>query len=582
MRRIILGLVIISLFGVSWTTQTSAQAGVTCPNAQVSRLNGGFVARVVPGDANNVRAQPSRQAELISQIPGGGVFNVLEGPTCADGFAWYKVDYQGQVIGWTVEGTADEYWLEPITPPATATVLPTLAPTATPQPPTVTPIAPTSEFMLTPTAITPAPTIIRVRDNPFLWVELPLVNILKVGARARFDTGGTGTVFWVAPSSSNGGFLPSEKLVTITGESVVQDEYRWWPVRTDDGEEGWLRELDDYGVLAPLCPPEHVENAEIAFYYDDPVLPSTSIYTANLDGTSVCNVTYERSARLNYLQNSAPVLLSADGSQLIVAESNPVVSDYPFLLALAADGSRTISVTPNLTILQYALSPSGDKIGLMATLPNQDYQQIWGIQTDGTGLRAITDDAVNHYSPKWSPDSTRLIYSQIAPDDNIFRLGLIGFDLSKPQMFDIGIPFIATWSPDGAKIAVYIPSEGVIRIIEADSGRTLQTSEANEALMGTGMSLYWAKNDSGLFITLRTNDGLVLQQHDTETLTLVQTIPFDECLGTGSRYPQVVRVDADRLYISDGACHLQVNLGDGTKERILLWLENVRHVEFRP
>lgn len=89
------------------------EGGTTCPGALPSRLAPGVQARVTPGDPNNVRAEPARSAASTGSIPGGAGFTVLDGPVCADGFTWWQVDYNG-LIGWTVEGTADAYWLEPI------------------------------------------------------------------------------------------------------------------------------------------------------------------------------------------------------------------------------------------------------------------------------------------------------------------------------------------------------------------------------------------------------------------------------------------------------------------------------------
>lgn len=94
-------------------SSVSAQEAVTCPGALPSRLVVGQTGAVTPGSSNNIRAEPSRAATKVGEIPGGGQFTILDGPTCADDLAWWEVQY-GSVTGWTVEGTADEYWLEPV------------------------------------------------------------------------------------------------------------------------------------------------------------------------------------------------------------------------------------------------------------------------------------------------------------------------------------------------------------------------------------------------------------------------------------------------------------------------------------
>jgi dipeptidyl aminopeptidase/acylaminoacyl peptidase len=83
-----------------------------------SRLRPGIQAVVVGGPndpPNRVRSAPSTSAEVIAQIyPGHGV-RVLEGPVCADGLVYWKVESDAIPggMGWTAEGDGKEYWLEP-------------------------------------------------------------------------------------------------------------------------------------------------------------------------------------------------------------------------------------------------------------------------------------------------------------------------------------------------------------------------------------------------------------------------------------------------------------------------------------
>ncbi|MBE7514445.1 MAG: PD40 domain-containing protein [Anaerolineales bacterium] len=94
---------------------TGAPPSACAPNLP-PRLQIGGRARVTPGVANAVRTAPSTQ-ETISQvagaIPGGAIFNVLNGPLCGDGYTWWQVEYLG-VRGWTPEGEGFTYWVEPL------------------------------------------------------------------------------------------------------------------------------------------------------------------------------------------------------------------------------------------------------------------------------------------------------------------------------------------------------------------------------------------------------------------------------------------------------------------------------------
>ncbi|MCE7946540.1 MAG: hypothetical protein DYG88_03825 [Chloroflexi bacterium CFX4] len=86
-----------------------------CPPLLPPRLRIGSVARVTPGAPNALRSQPTTNNQIsrvIGNIPGGQFFSVLNGPICADGYAWWQVNYQG-LVGWTAEGEGATYWLEP-------------------------------------------------------------------------------------------------------------------------------------------------------------------------------------------------------------------------------------------------------------------------------------------------------------------------------------------------------------------------------------------------------------------------------------------------------------------------------------
>ena len=86
---------------------------ITCEGFVPSRLrtlDDGFV---VSRSANNLRAEPTLSGALVGQIPAGGEFFVWQGPICADGYAWWQVEYN-DLIGWTAEGQGREYWLAPL------------------------------------------------------------------------------------------------------------------------------------------------------------------------------------------------------------------------------------------------------------------------------------------------------------------------------------------------------------------------------------------------------------------------------------------------------------------------------------
>ncbi len=123
MRRL-LSFITVFLVAVSavlaFSSPAAAQGSCLTP-----RLAIGGQGRVTPGSSNRIRDAASTSGTQIGQIPAGGVFDVLEGPNCVDGFLWWRVSYEG-VEGWTVEGNASGYFVEPVdanaTPAATAPI----------------------------------------------------------------------------------------------------------------------------------------------------------------------------------------------------------------------------------------------------------------------------------------------------------------------------------------------------------------------------------------------------------------------------------------------------------------------------
>lgn len=87
-------------------------APIPCSPSLASRLVASEAGRVTPGSPNNVRSRPGTDHDKVGEIPGGGIFVILDGPACADNMAWWYVEYQG-LVGWTPEGSDGDYWLEP-------------------------------------------------------------------------------------------------------------------------------------------------------------------------------------------------------------------------------------------------------------------------------------------------------------------------------------------------------------------------------------------------------------------------------------------------------------------------------------
>jgi hypothetical protein len=89
-------------------------ASAQCPGSPISRLVIGMHGRVTitNGQPVNVRSFPG--GDIAGQKPEGSAFTVLDGPTCKDNYAWWRVQFDDDAMqGVVAEGDASQYYLEP-------------------------------------------------------------------------------------------------------------------------------------------------------------------------------------------------------------------------------------------------------------------------------------------------------------------------------------------------------------------------------------------------------------------------------------------------------------------------------------
>jgi hypothetical protein len=97
-----------------------------------------------------------------------------------------------------------------------------------------------------PTATTISGTPVVVSTATSTTAQTPTTSgggtLASGGAAVVANTGGTGVNMRDAPSTGGNvvDTLADGTALTITGESVDADGYTWWPVKTEDGTEGYI------------------------------------------------------------------------------------------------------------------------------------------------------------------------------------------------------------------------------------------------------------------------------------------------------------------------------------------------------
>ncbi len=99
------------LVGLSLSNAVEVSA-FQCDRADFQR---GDVLVVNPGQAQNVRERPTINATIVESVPEGEYVTVWGESECADGYTWWRVEYDRQV-GWTAEAPTDgsAVWLSKV------------------------------------------------------------------------------------------------------------------------------------------------------------------------------------------------------------------------------------------------------------------------------------------------------------------------------------------------------------------------------------------------------------------------------------------------------------------------------------
>ncbi len=233
--------------GVVVAVPDNVVAPVTgCDGAPNLRLGVGMMGRVAFTNGQPLRVRTAPGGDVVTQIAEGTVFNVLGGPECQGGYAWWQIRMESGVEGWSAEGDGNGYFVEPYMPGAAVGNLAAL-PSPTPPPvivvlPTATP-TPQLQIAALPTA---TPTQGLIIAAPADICNLAPATRLAPQMQARTNTpGGTLALRFSPTDEVPSHQVPHNVVVSILGEARCREGYRIWPVAvTLNGQvvTGWVSE----------------------------------------------------------------------------------------------------------------------------------------------------------------------------------------------------------------------------------------------------------------------------------------------------------------------------------------------------
>lgn len=86
----------------------AAQENVACAGESGLMING---SGLVSAGSLNMRETPTVTGVRVTQLDVETVFQVLDGPICADDYVWWQIRTNTGQVGWIVEGTSDQVWV---------------------------------------------------------------------------------------------------------------------------------------------------------------------------------------------------------------------------------------------------------------------------------------------------------------------------------------------------------------------------------------------------------------------------------------------------------------------------------------
>ena len=184
--------------------------------------------------------------------------------------------------------------------------------------------------------------------------------------------------------------------------------------------------------------------------------PHMKIYESNPDGTEIKCLTLD--AKVYTAEGS----YSADGKRIVYSAGN---ARNVQLFTMDADGTNAKRLTDTANCYNGGpfFSPDGKKVVFRADRKEKDRLQLYVINDDGSGEKALTaDDKWVFWAPYWYQDSKHIIYT--------------GADHSNP----LAAPNYDLWwmnTETGKKVRVtFAPGQDVLPVFSPDYKRLMWTS----------------------------------------------------------------------------------------------------------